>query len=463
MYNTRSKAAASLDESKQMENKMVTKVTRATSHAQENRRNIAEVGHLAGAMSKGCTVKSETQERAFGTNLSNAHDSKKGLAEKAAPKAVRPAGLRTREVSQNLPAASGLGSTASNQAAPGRAKNVANRATRAATAAAKTAALQAAKEKEMSMTATLAARAEEATGGFDAEMIDAEEVKEVVLIMQKEFPDIDSQDKGDLLAVADYVADMYALYRKLEKQSIVSPDYMQKQNDINDKMRAILLDWLVEVHLKFKLMPETLFLTTNLIDRFLEVSPITRKNLQLVGVTAMLLASKYEEIWAPEVKDFVYISDNAYTKDQILDMEKLMLNTLKFNLSVPTPYVFTTRFLKAARADSQVQVVTWFFVELCLPEYSMLRFSPSHIAAAAVYTALLTVQKAPSWTYTLQRHTGLTETELKLCVSLMVGLHQKASTGSLTAVHKKYVGPKFQSVAILPPAILPADDSSSQC
>src|SRR6056300_1755735 len=104
------------------------------------------------------------------------------------------------------------------------------------------------------------------------------------------------------------------------------------QSDINCKMRAILIDWLVEVHLKFKLMPETLFLTTNLIDRYLELKAVTRKNLQLVGVTAMLIASKYEEIWAPEVRDFVYISDRAYTREQILACEKGLLNELAFEL-----------------------------------------------------------------------------------------------------------------------------------
>lgn len=83
-------------------------------------------------------------------------------------------------------------------------------------------------------------------------------------------------------------------------------------------------------------MPETLYLTVNLIDRFLEAKQVTRKHLQLVGVTAMLVASKYEEIWAPEVRDFVYISDRAYTRDQILNMEKIMLNTLRFNLTVPS-------------------------------------------------------------------------------------------------------------------------------
>lgn len=83
-------------------------------------------------------------------------------------------------------------------------------------------------------------------------------------------------------------------------------------------MRAILVDWLIEVHYKFKLLPETLFLTVNLIDRFLEREAIHRTKLQLVGVTSMLIASKYEEIYAPEVKDFVYITDRAYQKEEIL-------------------------------------------------------------------------------------------------------------------------------------------------
>ena len=97
------------------------------------------------------------------------------------------------------------------------------------------------------------------------------------------------------------------------------------QTDVNEKMRAILVDWLIEVHNKFKLLPETLFLTVNLIDRYLEKCDVVRTKLQLVGVTAMLIACKYEEIYAPEVRDFVYITDKAYTKEEILDQEHLML------------------------------------------------------------------------------------------------------------------------------------------
>ena len=89
---------------------------------------------------------------------------------------------------------------------------------------------------------------------------------------------------------------------------------MANQKEINDKMRAILVDWLIEVHSKFKLQKETLFITINIIDRFLEKTVVSKSRLQLVGVTALLIASKYEEIYPPELKDFVYITDRAYSK-----------------------------------------------------------------------------------------------------------------------------------------------------
>nr|KAJ0223396.1 hypothetical protein LSAT_V11C200052330 [Lactuca sativa] len=129
--------------------------------------------------------------------------------------------------------------------------------------------------------------------------------------------DIDNADKGNPLAVVEYIDEIFAHYRKQE------------------------------VHYKFELMEETLYLTVNLIDRFLERQT-------LVGVTTMLLACKYEEISVPVVEDFIVISENAYTITEVLDMEKVMVNTLQFNLSVPTPYVFTKRFLKAAQSQKEV-------------------------------------------------------------------------------------------------------------
>ena len=115
---------------------------------------------------------------------------------------------------------------------------------------------------------------------------------------------------------------------------------MSAQSDINASMREILVDWLIEVHLKFKLLPETLYLTVNLIDRYLEKQNVLRNKLQLVGVTAMLIASKYEEIYPPIVTDFVYITDNAYDKQEILEMEYNILIKLEFSLNIHSSYRF---------------------------------------------------------------------------------------------------------------------------
>ena len=89
------------------------------------------------------------------------------------------------------------------------------------------------------------------------------------------------------------------------------------QSDINPMMRSILLDWLVEVGLEYRLTSDTLFLSAAYIDRFLSLVDVKRNRLQLVGVTAMLVASKYEEIYAPQVEEFCYITDNTYTREQV--------------------------------------------------------------------------------------------------------------------------------------------------
>eukprot|EP00392_Amoebophrya_sp_AT5.2_P003104 g3109.t1 len=125
------------------------------------------------------------------------------------------------------------------------------------------------------------------------------------------------------------------------------PEFLDKQMEISSRMRGILLDWLVEVHYKFKLQPETLYLCINLIDRFLDKRrDIARKKLQLVGGTCMLIAAKYEEFRPPEVGDICYIMDNAYTREDILNMEVAVLNTLKFEVTVPSALQFLEYFIQ---------------------------------------------------------------------------------------------------------------------
>ena len=232
---------------------------------------------------------------------------------------------------------------------------------------------------------------------------------------------------------------------------------MSKQTDINAKMRSILIDWLAEVHLKFKLMPETLYLTVNLIDRFLEKEQIMRNKLQLVGVTAMFMASKYEEIYAPECRDFVYISDKAYTRDEILRMEGLMLARLNFQLTAPNAFVFVKRFAKVAgiatTPRSTTELLANYLVELTLQDYKMLKYLPSTICASAVYLALKTKGKEP-WTPELEKHACYKEADLQACVRDIHELHKNATANSLQAVRKKYAQEKHGAVSGIAPANL---------
>lgn len=264
---------------------------------------------------------------------------------------------------------------------------------------------------------------------------------------------IDESDINNELAEVEYVEDIYMFYKLSETEGGLQ-DYMNSQPDLNAKMRAILIDWLIEVHRKFELMPESLYLTINIADRYLSVKTVPRRELQLVGISAMLIACKYEEIWPPEVNDLIAISDNAYSREQILAMEKAILGNLGWYLTVPTPYVFLVRYTKASiPSDNELENMVFFLTELGLIHYSVIMANnPSKLAASAVYAARCTLNKTPAWTETLKHHTGYYEDELRECAKILATFHACASETKLKAVYRKYVNPEKGAVALFPPA-----------
>ncbi|GMI97372.1 Cyclin B1;4 [Hibiscus trionum] len=265
--------------------------------------------------------------------------------------------------------------------------------------------------------------------------------------------DIDGADAGNELAVTEYVDDIYQFYKLTEDEGRVR-DYMDLQPELNAKMRSILVDWLIEVHRKFELMPETLYLTMNIVDRFLSMKVVQRKELQLVGISAMLIACKYEEIWAPEVNDFVFISDNAYDREQVLVMEKTILDKLEWYLTVPTPYVFLVRFIKASSpSDDETENLAFYLAGLGLMQYTTaVMYCPSMLAAAAVYAARCTLGKSPLWSETLKHHTGYSENQLMNCAKVLAKYHSTAAESKLNALYRKFSSPDRNAVALLAPA-----------
>jgi cyclin A len=249
----------------------------------------------------------------------------------------------------------------------------------------------------------------------------------------------------------DYVDDIYEHLRDAESAKLPDPAYTSNvQKDVNSVMRGILIDWLVEVAEEYKLSPDTLYLSVGYIDRCLSVQPIARTRLQLLGVTCMLIASKYEEIYAPQVDEFCYITDNTYSRDDVLQMERTVLDALEFELTQPTIKTFLRRTLRAAETDAKTEFLANYLSELSLLEYGMLRFKPSIVAAASVSLALATLGK-PSWSPTLAHYTALNLNELAECVHALRACHAQAQRSSLSAVREKYAAVKFKCVSLIKP------------
>ncbi|KAI3926933.1 hypothetical protein MKX01_032848 [Papaver californicum] len=262
--------------------------------------------------------------------------------------------------------------------------------------------------------------------------------------------DIDAGDVDNQLAAVEYVKDLYKFY-KMAENLIQIHDLMDSQNQINENMRMILVDWLVEVHHIFKLSPETLYLAIQIIDRYLSAHLVQRKELQLLGISSMLIASKYEEIWAPKVNDLVYNSERAYSKEHILGMEKSILAKLEWSLTGPIPDVFLVRFVKAAMTDEEMENMAFFLTELGLLQYGMVKFCPSMLAASAVYAARCTLNKTPLWDETLNLHTGFCESQLIDCAKQLVSFHSRSAEHKLNLVYRKYSAERC-GVSLLAPA-----------
>jgi cyclin B len=306
----------------------------------------------------------------------------------------------------------------------------------------------------------------------EAEVVDVEapkEQSEKVLSWIDELPAHDRPDVSDPRFVSEYVNQIFEKMRQVELQNApIVGDYMSRcQNDLSERMRGVLVDWLVEVHWKFKLYPETLFLTVNLLDRFLSAKPnVARNQLQLVGITCLLLAAKYEDIYAPEIKDIVHICDKTYKKDEILSMEVLILNTLGFRITSPSALLFLLRMAKIARCDERQFYLAQYCLELAMADYHLwTTHSASQLAAATLFLSSKLLRKSPAWPTALNEMSGYTESQLKsiakeICITLQATNEsstneegQRTSSSNIAnatrAIKKKFSQPKYHSVAKL--------------
>lgn len=256
----------------------------------------------------------------------------------------------------------------------------------------------------------------------------------------KDAKDLDAEDVDDPLMVADYVHEIFDYMKQLEISTMPNADYMDNQSELEWKMRGILVDWLLEVHTRFRLLPETLFLAVNIIDRFLSSKVVQLDRLQLVGVTAMFIASKYEEVLSPHVQNFVHVADDGFSEGEILSAERFVLAALDYDLSYPNPMNFLRRISKADNYDIQTRTLGKYLLEIGCVDHRFLQYPPSQVAAAAMYVARLALDRG-EWDATLSKYAGYTEQEIQPVFKLMVDyLHAPVQHD---AFFRKYASKKF--------------------
>mmetsp|Transcript_7468 Transcript_7468/g.21093 ORF Transcript_7468/g.21093 Transcript_7468/m.21093 type:complete len:380 (+) Transcript_7468:501-1640(+) len=259
--------------------------------------------------------------------------------------------------------------------------------------------------------------------------------------------DIDAPKRNDPQSCTSYVCDIYRNLRASECKRRPSSWYLEQvQRDVNACMRGILVDWMVEVAEEYHMVPETLYLSVNYLDRVLSVLPIPQKKLQLVGVSCLMLASKYEEIFPQSLDEFSYITDRLYSKQDIKECEMEVLRTLKYELTVPTIRPFLKRCLQAAKGGSKLEFLANYICELALLDYGMLQFLPSMIAASSVILAQITLN-LPVWSSTLSYYSGYSKQELRDCARALHKLFSNAKKSGITAVSDKYAMHRYKCVS----------------
>ena len=189
----------------------------------------------------------------------------------------------------------------------------------------------------------------------------------------------------------DYLNIIYHnLLSEEDRGTIPNPDYQKiiSQKEINEHMRSILIDWLIDVHYKFGFTDETLYMTVLIIDRYISYKPIQKAKFQLLGITALLLSCKHEEIVLPKIEDFIYITDNAYKKTDVFDMENDILDVLNFSLLFPSPIKFYEYLALKFNFDKKKFLTGKYLMESFMVDLKYVKYRASVIAAACVYIVM---------------------------------------------------------------------------
>nr|CAB3228891.1 G2/mitotic-specific cyclin-B3 [Phallusia mammillata] len=261
------------------------------------------------------------------------------------------------------------------------------------------------------------------------------------------FNDLDAANSENIYEAPEYAFVIFEYMRARESNFVIEPRYLSKQKEVSSEMRAIVVDWMVEIQESFELNHETLYLAVKLVDHYLQKVSVSRDRLQLVGATSLLIAAKFDERHPPYVDDFLYICDDTYTKRDLLEMERQILKVIGFDINIPVPYRFLRRYAKCAKSNMRVLTLARFILELSLQHYAVVHESASKLAAAALWLAFKMDGSSQQWDDTLVYYTSHTEKDIIDIACELSRMIVSSKQKNLKTVWTKYSHSIFYEVA----------------
>lgn len=260
-----------------------------------------------------------------------------------------------------------------------------------------------------------------------------------------------SDEKLNYLYSKEYLDEIYINFL-LEEQNlikIIKKDYMNNQNEINEKMREILVDWLIEIHNQFHFKRKTLFQTILIIDLYLSQKIIHTVQLQLLGTACLLISCKGNEIFVPSIDQFLGLASNQYSKKELLRMELLVMQTLNFEIFYPTCEEYFNIISTVYNFNKVQHHFGEYFLDSSLIDYKMLKNPPSTIALSCAYIVMkffgLDGYKDLYKSKLISGNaTGIT---IKECAKDLCFLVKNLPNTHLTATKLKYSSQEFENVA----------------
>lgn len=250
-------------------------------------------------------------------------------------------------------------------------------------------------------------------------------------------------DEKDPNEVPEYAFTAFEYFRAREQAQPIT-DYIQSQGEINEKMRQVLVDWLVEMQESFQLAHETLYLAVVMTDLYMSKKAIKRDEMQLIGATSILLASKFYERYPPYLDDLVFVCDEAYSREQFLKMEIKLIKELDFDINLPVSYLFLRRYAKIMKFTMPQLTLARYILELSLMEYQFCTESASKMASAAFLWSLR--HFGYDWNEALVFHTTYERSELIPIVEQLSACVVKAPRKKLRTIFDKYSHENFFQV-----------------